>query len=341
MNHDILCTWLGLPKSCWPPDPYALLGVPQGEKDVARIEQQVHERLSRLRGYQLSHPEEATEAMNRLAQAFIQVTDCLSRPRKAPVTIATCSLPRNGTPQGPIFKPKPSKEDTAVGQKTVVDWRETPPPVRGAAVPPPPIVEEPEPPSDIPLEPAPVVMPEASQTPSLETIAFLGQRSPDARAGLATWKDLQARITQTRQVSLAWKHAGKYLRNPKRMLTKASEETDLAHRMDYLFELMEEYPAFMGHPGKPGYRVVAMARLEMTTLMFKALDEQQREALAKDWDAGEKCLREHRRYLLKRVKGLKRRNPIERFVYDHFWWLLGGLAGVIIVVLAMMLYGWL
>ncbi len=32
----------------------------------------------------------------------------------------------------------------------------------------------------------------------------------------------------------------------------------------------------MGHPGQPGYRVVAMARLEMTAQMFKMLDADRR-----------------------------------------------------------------
>jgi len=73
-----ICAWLGLPSGSWPPDYYALLGLPPGEPDIERIEQQVHERLTRLRSYQLSHCTLATEAMTHLAKAF----DCLTTPER-------------------------------------------------------------------------------------------------------------------------------------------------------------------------------------------------------------------------------------------------------------------
>ena len=60
----------------WPPDHYALLGLPPGENDPALIEERVHERLDMVRRYQMIHPDQATEAMNRIAQAFV----CLSEP---------------------------------------------------------------------------------------------------------------------------------------------------------------------------------------------------------------------------------------------------------------------
>src|ERR1051325_196778 len=76
MSHELICTWLGLsPKDGWPPDHYRLLGLQRGESDVAKIEEHVHQRLDTVRHYQMMHPEEATEAMNRLAQAFVCLTD--------------------------------------------------------------------------------------------------------------------------------------------------------------------------------------------------------------------------------------------------------------------------
>jgi hypothetical protein len=77
MDYQLIATWLGLPAGSWPPDHYTLLGLPAGETNEARIEQQVHERLARVRCYQLCNPELATEAMKRIAQA----SDCLSNPK--------------------------------------------------------------------------------------------------------------------------------------------------------------------------------------------------------------------------------------------------------------------
>src|SRR6185312_2901431 len=118
MNHELLCTWLGLPTTVWPPDHHTLLGLTAGEVDLPRIERQVQERMARLRCYQLSHPEEATEGMNRVAQAFISLTETAS---KAPPP------PRNGT--APKADPKKTitrrrvNDDTAVMQQTKLDWR--------------------------------------------------------------------------------------------------------------------------------------------------------------------------------------------------------------------------
>ncbi len=79
MDHNLLCSWLGLPAGCWPPNHFALLGLDPGASDADAIEASVHERMGILRRYQLTNPELATEAMNRLAQAMICLTDERSR----------------------------------------------------------------------------------------------------------------------------------------------------------------------------------------------------------------------------------------------------------------------
>src|SRR6516165_12035117 len=79
MNHDLICTWFGLPAGGWPPDHYRLLGLEPGESDAQRIEQRVHQRLDAVRRYQMRHPEQATEAMNRLAQAYVCLTEPASK----------------------------------------------------------------------------------------------------------------------------------------------------------------------------------------------------------------------------------------------------------------------
>src|SRR5438552_2311156 len=75
----VICDWLGVPPDQWPPDHYTLLGLQPGESRVERIEQQVQQRLERVRRYQLTNPEAATEAMNRLAQAFVCLTDAQAK----------------------------------------------------------------------------------------------------------------------------------------------------------------------------------------------------------------------------------------------------------------------
>src|SRR5437763_5577934 len=75
MSHELICSWLGLPPGEWPPDHYRLLGLEPGESNTELIEQRVHQRLDSVRCYQMMHPEQATEAMNRLAQAFVCLTE--------------------------------------------------------------------------------------------------------------------------------------------------------------------------------------------------------------------------------------------------------------------------
>jgi hypothetical protein len=355
MNQNILCTWLGLKDESWPPDPYALLGVDPAETNLGLVEQCVHDRLARLRCYQNSHPEEATEGMNRLAQAFIQVTEALSRAKtkKAAVTVAVAQLPcgnggKAANPGANTSWPTTKKreagvDDTAVGLKTGIDWRNTPPPVRA------PETATPQAKTDgvedlsirsmqegcategVPDEPAPTFTPAAlPAAPAVlpdELAIHLAHHSAEALRGLRTLPTFLERAAQTRQLMQAWKYAGKYLGQPKRRIEKAAAAKDLAQRMDRVFELMEDYPAFIGHPGKPGYRVMAIARLEATTHMFRVLDQEQREELALDWEAGTKVLWQHHRFLLRQIKQLRRRGvldkgagAVEAFVRDHKRW---------------------
>jgi hypothetical protein len=75
MSTELICSALGLSIDRWPPDHYALLGLPVGAVDPATVEERVLERMDRLRRYQLAHPDAVTDAMNRLAQALVCLTD--------------------------------------------------------------------------------------------------------------------------------------------------------------------------------------------------------------------------------------------------------------------------
>jgi len=288
MNTKVLCTWLELPN--WPPDHYALLGLKPGESDSARLEQNVHERMTRLRCYQLSHPEEATEGMNRLAQAFICVSETLAK-----VPCAKCEP-----------STKKASDDTlthlVADGKTEVDWKSTPPPVRGVPVR-----------AKTDSGQMRVVVP-----PNVEATSPSGQFKKPASAqdfsaaskGLDTLRALIERINVTRKLLHAWRRIGKYLRVAERKL-QAAEEADLTRRLSRIFELMGEFPPLIGHPGRPGYRVVAMARLEMTPGMLRTLDGPQRAWLASDWQAAFQLLLDYRQFLRAEFKRLRGQNVVQ------------------------------
>src|SRR5262249_35066454 len=152
-----------------------------------------------LRCYQLSHPEEATEGMNRVAQAFICLTEALAQGSRV-------SKEANGAGTAHTLAASVDTQQLqGPGARTSVDWKTTPPPVRvvtdfgnaheatlspsldQAAVanaPPPP--SPPQPYKPVPVDP----------------IVELAQ-SPEARRGLGTLPALIERIHQTRRLILA------------------------------------------------------------------------------------------------------------------------------------------
>ena len=89
MSRELICAWLKIPAEPWPPDPFVLLGLSPGETDRELIERHVHERMECVRRYQLAHPEEVTEVMNCLAQAFNDLCQPKpeAKPRSLPVSL--------------------------------------------------------------------------------------------------------------------------------------------------------------------------------------------------------------------------------------------------------------
>jgi hypothetical protein len=336
MNHDKICAWLGLPTGHWPPDHYALLGLNPGEGDIVRIDQHVQERLAKLRCYQLSHPDQATEAMNRLAQAFL----CLTDPAAKRAYDQATGFNGGGVQTQVLVKPELLLDDTAVGAKTHVDWQEAPPPVRNPESAPPSqpvlIPDQPPPPQTTQSGPLPPVSLPA------DAVYEAAYASPSARRGLGTIRRLVDRVYHTRQLLWAWEQAGKFLNKPSRRLTRTTSQTELSKRLEDISDLLVDFPAILGQPGQPGYRVVAMARLEMTPAMFNTLDPPQREALAADWLAGRVMLLNHRRFLRRELKALRKQNAFNRSIRaaraalnDHPGWVL---VGVSLTVLAIALF---
>jgi len=133
MNSELLRGWLGIEQPAWPPDAHTLLGIAPGEGDIARIEIEVQKRIATLRCHQLSYPDEATEGMNRLAQALICLTDPVARaahdaelrsPEAAPKPLADTygMLPSTANPPlpSPPEEPTPAAEPLAL---PVGDWQ--------------------------------------------------------------------------------------------------------------------------------------------------------------------------------------------------------------------------
>lgn len=330
MGHDRICSWLGLPAGSWPPNHYVLLGLQPGEGDLVRIEEHVYERLVKVRHYQLNHPDQATEAMNRLAQAFTCLTDpaarkeydaSLSSPKHvepatemaAPIAgpdadpLAWLFGPQNQLPS-PMSTPFPAP---ATATPTVADWSKAPPPTRASAktdvagngaptVPVPPAVVPPLPPPTI----------AAPADPVLET----ARSSAEARRGLGTKRALYQRVACTRQLLYAWDQAGKYLNQPRRRLTRLTEATELIRQLNDIRDLLPEFPPLLGEAGQPGYLVHALARQPMIVPTFRSLLDSQREALARDWRSGKMLLEVHRQFLRDELRGLRRKNALGKLM---------------------------
>lgn len=336
MNRELICGWLGLADKGWPPDPYALLGLAAEQCDAPSIEKRVHERMVQLRGYQLLHPEEATEGMTRVAQAYITLIERHGS-RSAPPP-AAASVPQAAVPLPALQR---GGDDTAVAQKTKLDWQAAPPPVRGGP--------------KTPRAPIPVGIPEPAR-PTLEglpraekeeeIVRNLAEESPEALAGLVTLQAVIDRAERTRQLLIAWRRLGRYLGNPKRQVTRSIERADFARKLEALLEAAERHPEFVAHPGRPGYRAIALAHLEITPDVFNAMGEEPREQLARDWTLAHKILLAHRRFVLQRFKTLRRRSLLGRMAYtlrssfdEHpvLWSGLGAAVGVAACVLVVML----
>lgn len=79
MSRELICSVLGVPPESWPPNHYALIGLSPLEANPSRVEVRVQELSAKLRSFQLAHPDEVTDALNRLAQALVCLTDPAAR----------------------------------------------------------------------------------------------------------------------------------------------------------------------------------------------------------------------------------------------------------------------
>jgi hypothetical protein len=223
-------------------------------------------------------------------------------------------------------------------QQTKLDWRMTTPPVRAATV------------AAAAAEgvPAPLTQTVRTLAPGPEVnecaeLIALARTSAEACAGLGTLNAVIVRVDQTRALLHAWQRLGPYL-HKKRI--SPSESAELGRVLTTISEVTDEYPPFVGHPGKPGYRIVALARLAMTFEMFRSMQSSQRQELRRDWEAGQTLLLEHRRYLRRQFKAMRSHSKIalvlraiRSALNDHA--LLFGAATVAVIALVIVLRLWL
>src|SRR6185437_15557753 len=363
MDYDLICSWLGLPPGGWPPDHYRLLGLEPGEGNAEVIEQRVHQRLDCVRRYQMMHPEQATEAMNRLAQAFI----CLMEPltKKAydvtlgvvPPVEPTTTVPQSPRPetldwlytQPPVafpVEPAPVRDSGTAAPfaiptppplpaTSVLDYAAAPPPALRLPPPLPPLplpveADPAVPPQAIPLAPPPVVVP-----PSEPVDSVLGAaRSGPARRGIATKRALYHRIGRTRHLLRVWTDLGKYTSSPKRRLSRSADGPELVRLLDECTVLLKKFPPLLGEAGQPGYLVLALTQVD-TIKIFQSFSPHQREALARDWRAAIKLLTAHRDFLREEVRALRQR-PFRQRLFLATWSLIVDQPGTVLFLLALL-----
>lgn len=309
MDRELLCNWFGLPADAWPPDHYRLLGLPPGEADVALIEQRVHQRLDEVRRYQVRHPEPATEAMNRLAQAFVCLTDTTQKRRYDEGLFG----PSHPAPLPPPPPPPPPPHGLPTGAHV---WLYTPgmagpgeaPPVRV----PPAVVEMIPPVEVVPPPPPPSPVPVPPPAPPIDEVVNAARNSPQARAGISTRRALYQRVAQTRQLLRSWYQLGRYLEDPAAPMNRG-QVREMYRLLERIEVELHDFP-LMGEAGQPGYLIVTLAQLEKDERKVVTLEQPHRESLARDWKAGLKFLLAHRDYLRDEVRLHRRRGWWDRSV---------------------------
>jgi hypothetical protein len=332
MAQELICEWLKLEAGSWPPDHYTLLGLKPGEWQLERIEHEVRERMEKVRHYQLTHPEAATEAMNRLAQALVCLTDIqakkaydasLDGPSPTGQVLNSpepeTSEERTASPFDPLawlFGPwnSPVTEQPPASSEqsqTVANWETAPPPARIR----PPTDPAPGAQTDTVVDGTPLIDPTSTGADGEPQAAGAGEPTTEnkrepawLRRGLGTKRALYARIARTRQLLWAWQQAGKYMNRPTRLLHRPSEATELIRHMHAIRELLRGFPSMLGEAGQPGYLVLALARQQMIVPTLQTLLPSQREALARDWQAGHEVLKGHRQFLREELGALRRRS---------------------------------
>ena len=344
-------SWLGLPPGPWPPDHYALIGIPPGSVDAPEVERIVLERMARLRSHQLLHPELVTEGMNRLAQALICLTDPVA---KAAYDVEIGNSPgpprRDAVEAIPRLTPSRLPESAAIPGSPISTEEEPPPPdvtqvievhftpglapPEAGSVPPYEIVEDEQSgPPTLPYE----VVPDPVLEPPFIALPHPAWK-PAAR------RQLYARLAKLRRVRSAWARLKPHLADPNEPLDRPQRVLTFLEAVLELGVSLELLPDLIGDPWRPGGMVAALIKHPLVLDTFRVLLPDQRRALSLDWRNGDAELeQEYNRLRELSRSGRKRRRPFprrSRLMRAVFWSLrnpesmLVGL-GIAAVVLAL------
>lgn len=356
MDHDLICSWLGLPPGSWPPDHYRLLGVQPGEANAELIELHVHERLDTVRCYQITHAEQATEAMNRLAQAFVCLTESSSKKAyDALLGIVARSTEAQNNDAPPQLPPQ---------QRNSLDWLPSPAveafPV--APAPAPALVVGPatatmpplRPPESLPSAPLasvesgemaapsaalPAAIPVPTPLPTglplepVDPMLEVAQSGPALR-GIATKRGLFQRVARTRRLLRLWNNLGIYISSPKRRLRRTADGAELIGLLNETTKVLKGFPPLLGEAGQPGYLVLALTQVD-TIKVFQSFSPHQREALSRDWGASLKLLTTHRDFLRQELRAMRKRPLRQRFIHAA-WSLIVDQPGAVLLLLALL-----
>jgi hypothetical protein len=349
MSQELISTWLGLEPGEWPPSHYRLLGLEQGEGNATLIEERIHQRLDRVRRYQMMYPEEATEAMNLLAQAFVCLTDPAAK------KVYDSDLGLNGSTAaspnpGPATSSPPPAEDTPTAEAAdendpvVVLYSPTgetlaPPPVRvpfseESSVAPPPVRMAYDP--SAPPPPVAKLVPEAVLVEGPGPVgSHVAATTPTQLAGRRL---LYRKLARVRKLQRHWGQLGKYVASAKRRLTQPAEAVEFLEQLAGIRELVADLPPLLGQAGQVGYHILTLAQLNSVPT-FQSLEPEQREVLSRDWNDSNKMLAEHHAALRAQVRELRRLGPGQRaylasarLIRKHPGIVLAALAALALVV---------
>jgi hypothetical protein len=324
MSRELLCTWLDVSATPWPPSHYALLGLAPGEGAAEEVEQRVLERMERLRHYQLTHPDLVTEGMNLLAQAMICLTDPVARreydrplgvgppaERSAPPTSAPAQPPASrrepaAEPQVPVleFEPEPvyslDESETRDGE-----------PMADAIIIPE-LAEESLPlPDEAEAEPDDFderPLPEIDEQWVVERVDWVHERRKYRRR-------LYAELVRIRRVLHIWEQLRSYLDEPEKAFSRRTDTVAFMNLLADLRPLLASVQDLVGSSGQAGNLIAVLSRQQLVVEMFRSLLPSQRDALARDCQAAHYVLMERYRDIRDELRTLTAKGFRRRI-----WW---------------------